>query len=107
MTIQRALKKYHTIEIELLLAHVLKKPKEFLYMFKDHRLTARQMEQITLMAKRRMAGEPVAYILGYKDFMGMRFKVNKDVLIPRPETEWAVEKISNFSARGGSAFGGK
>jgi release factor glutamine methyltransferase len=45
------------------------------------------------MIKRRQKGEPMAYILGYKDFMGLRFKVNKDVLIPRPETEELVEQV--------------
>ena len=53
MTIKQILKKYHKLEIELLLAHVLKKQKEFLYLNKDHRLTNRQMSQISQMVKRR------------------------------------------------------
>jgi release factor glutamine methyltransferase len=95
MSIQDALKKYHIIEIELLLAHVLSKPKEFLYMHREDRLTRMQTNRLTQMAKRRLQGEPVAYILGYKDFMGLRFLVNKDVLIPRPETEEMVEHVIN------------
>src|SRR3989344_5654087 len=91
MTIKEALKKYHKIEIELLLAHVLRKPKEFLYLHPDHRLNTRQITQISRIAKRREKGEPIAYILGYKDFMGHRFKVNRNVLIPRPETERLIE----------------
>lgn len=91
MIVREALKKYSKIEIELLLAHVLHKTKEFVFLNIDHRLNARQMARISRMAKRRMAGEPVAYILGYKDFMGFRFKVNRNVLIPRPESEWLVE----------------
>jgi release factor glutamine methyltransferase len=50
------------------------------------------------MIARRQKGEPVAYILGYKDFMGLRFKVNKDVLIPRPETEELVDRVLSATA---------
>ena len=65
----------------------------------ENRLTRRQADGLTRMVKRRMAGEPMAYILGYKDFWGLRFKVNKDVLVPRPETEWVVERVMNYELR--------
>lgn len=93
MTIKEVLKEYASIEIELLLSNVLGKPKEFLFLYPAHRLTRIEANRLTRMAKRRLKGEPVAYILGYKDFCGLRFKVNKNVLIPRPETEWLVERI--------------
>ena len=95
MTVGGALKKYHNIEIDLLLAFVLKKSREFLYLWPNHRLTQKQTNRLTRMVQRRIKGEPMAYILGYKDFMGHRFAVNKDVLIPRPETEEIVERILN------------
>lgn len=93
MIIQEALKKYLSIEIDLLLSHVLGKPKEFLYLRGADELTRRQADELTRMVKRREKGEPVAYLLGYKDFCGLRFEVNKDVLIPRPETEGLVERV--------------
>ncbi len=93
MTIKKIFKKYSNIEIELLLAHVLKKPKEFLYLAPERKLSSYQVKSLSSMVKRRLNGEPVAYILGYKDFMGLRFKVNRNVLIPRPETEEMVEKV--------------
>ena len=62
----------------------------------ERELTSRQIDKLTSLAKRRMAGEPMAYILGYKDFYGLRFKVNKDVLIPRPETEMVIERLKDL-----------
>ena len=47
--------------------------------------------------KRRTAGEPLAYILGYKDFYGFDFLVDKSVLIPRPETEEAIDLIKDLN----------
>lgn len=93
MTIKEALKKYRAIEIELLLSQVLGKPKEFLYMAPEHRLSSHQVKSLSSLVMRREKGEPVAYLLGYKDFYGLRFKVNKHVLIPRPETEGLVERV--------------
>ncbi len=93
MKISEILKKYNNLEIEILLAHVLKKPREFLYMEPAYKLSASQLISVKKLITRREKGEPIAYILGYKDFLGLKFKVNKSVLIPRPETELLVESI--------------
>jgi len=103
VTIKETLKKHQNIEVELLLPHILKKPKEFLFLFPAHELTRKQSDELSRMVKRRQKGEPVAYILGYKDFMGLRFDVNKDVLIPRPETEILVEKVVSACLAGRQA----
>jgi release factor glutamine methyltransferase len=92
LKIQKILKKYSSVETELLLSHVLGKSREFLYMESARQLSVGQLVSLQKLIKRRENGEPVAYILGYKDFYGLRFKVNKSVLIPRPETEWVVER---------------
>ncbi len=95
MSIREALRKYHDVEIELLLAYILKKPKEFLFMHPEMKLSSYQVKKLSSMAGRRQRGEPIAYILGYKDFYGLRFKVNRSVLIPRPETEWLIQQVQS------------
>ncbi|HEX3099537.1 MAG TPA: peptide chain release factor N(5)-glutamine methyltransferase, partial [Patescibacteria group bacterium] len=87
MTIAQALKKYSKIEADLLLGHVLKQPKEFLYLHGEQKLSPAQLRKFEVFAKKRVAGMPVAYLLGYKYFYGLKFKVNRSVLIPRPESE--------------------
>jgi release factor glutamine methyltransferase len=91
MTIKQALIKYRKVEIDLLLAFVLKKSREFLFMHPEYQISENQKIRLIKLIKRRQKGEPVAYILGYKDFYGWRFKIDKNVLIPRPETEGLVE----------------
>ncbi len=93
MKIKDILKKHHKIETELFLAYILKKPKEFLFINPEHELSSYQVKSLSRLVKRREKGEPIAYILGYKDFCGLRFKVNKNVLIPRPETEELVNQV--------------
>ncbi len=93
MSIKEVLKKYNKIEIELLLAHVLKKPKEFLFLNPEKKLSSYQVKKLSSLVKRCLKGEPIAYILGYKDFYGLEFKVNREVLIPRPETEELVNLV--------------
>ncbi len=51
-----------------------------------------QENQFLYALERRASGEPLAYILGYRDFYGLRFMVKSGVLIPRPETEFVVEE---------------
>ncbi len=93
MNIRDAVKLFISTEADLLLSHILGKPKEFLYLQPDYKLTADQLNRFKQAVKRRQKGEPLAYIFGYKDFMGLRFKVDKNVLVPRPETEELVQKV--------------
>ena len=95
MNIKQALNESPLIESEILLSFVLKKPKEFLYTHPEYQIPKIKYKEFIKLIKRRKKGEPIAYILGYKDFFGLRFKVTKDVLIPRPETEWIVEEVIN------------
>lgn len=93
MTIKQVLAKHQNPEIDLLLSAALNKPREFLYLCGETKITKKQHNNLTKFIGRRQKGEPMAYILGYKDFLGLRFKVNKHVLIPRPETEMIVDKV--------------
>jgi len=55
-------------------------------------ISQEQEDQFLYAVDRRAAGEPLAYILGYREFYGLRFNVKSGVLIPRPETEFVVEE---------------
>jgi release factor glutamine methyltransferase len=76
---------------EILLAHVLKLKRIDLYLRYDQPLCIDELSKFKMLIKRRIEGEPVAYIVGVKEFWSMDFVVSKDVLIPRPETECLVE----------------
>jgi release factor glutamine methyltransferase len=84
------------LDIELLLTKVLNKPKEYLYEYPEKKLTARQFAKFKKLFNRRLKNEPIAYLLGHKEFYNLNLKVNKNVLIPRPETELLVESVINF-----------
>jgi release factor glutamine methyltransferase len=76
---------------EILLAHVLKLKRIDLYLRYDQPLCINELSKFKVLIKRRIEREPVAYIVGVKEFWSMDFSVTKDVLIPRPETECLVE----------------
>lgn len=78
------------LDAELLLAHALNKPRSFLYAHPEHDFINNQFEKLLT---RRLNGEPIAYILGRKEFWSLDLKVNPEVLIPRPETELLVELV--------------
>lgn len=100
MTIKEAFKKYPESETELLLGHVLKQSKEFLYLHPEKKLTLAQANKLRQMVSKYRRGYPLAYLLGYKDFYGYRYKVTKDTLIPRPESEWLVERALQLISKG-------
>ncbi len=81
------------LEAEVLLAHVLKQERVYLYANYDAPVNKLERKQFRDLIQRRVGGEPAAYIIGYKEFMSLKFNVNPAVLIPRPDTEMMVEKI--------------
>lgn len=81
------------LDLELILAKVLRQPRDFLYKYNAYELNTEQKNVFRTMYKRALQGEPIAYILGTKEFWSLTLSVNKQVLIPRPETELLVEII--------------
>ncbi|TAK95314.1 peptide chain release factor N(5)-glutamine methyltransferase [Patescibacteria group bacterium] len=96
MTIQDLFKKYpariDSLDLELILACVLKKSREFVLAHPEHKIPATRNSQLINLIGRRTKGEPLAYLLGHKEFYGLDFLVNQHTLVPRPETELLVEK---------------
>jgi len=80
-------------EAELLAAQTFNKDRVFFYTHGDEPVTDRQKTVFLTMVKRRAAHEPAAYILNQKEFMGLNFFVDANVLIPRPDTEAMVEVL--------------
>lgn len=78
------------LDAEVLLAEALECPRINLYTRFDEVPEALAMEKFREWVKRRAAGEPVAYLVGHKEFYSLKFLVNASVLIPRPETEHVV-----------------
>jgi release factor glutamine methyltransferase len=85
--------KINLFEAEILLAFVLRKSRTYLYTFPEIELTIEQAEQFYQLVDRRVAGEPIAYLINEKEFWSLSLKVTPAVLIPRPETELLVELI--------------
>lgn len=81
------------LDRELLLASVLKKDRAFLLSHPEHILSPRKIQHFKKLIGRREHHEPLAYILGEKEFFGISFLVNRSTLIPRPETEIIVEDV--------------
>lgn len=110
MTVREALSyiqgtlKQHNIddsymEAELLIRHILKISREQLYLMLDNNLDVKEVTSLKLLVERRIQREPLAYIVGHKEFYGLDFIVNKSVLIPRPETELLVDKALEFTLK--------
>ena len=74
-----------------LLSFVIGKDRTFLIAHADDELNDAHVDQFREVIERRAAGEPLQYITGTQDFFGREFRVTRDVLIPRPETELLVE----------------
>lgn len=79
------------LEAEILLCDVLSVERVWLYTHPDYQLTANQLIAYKKKIDRRRSGEPIAHILGKKEFWSLTFKITPDTLVPRPETELLVE----------------
>ncbi|MCP3678388.1 MAG: peptide chain release factor N(5)-glutamine methyltransferase [Deltaproteobacteria bacterium] len=81
------------VEAEYLLAALLDYTKGELYLNRTRRMSSAESSAFRSAVERRSSGEPPQYIIGEQEFRGLAFKVNSDVLIPRPETELLVEEV--------------
>jgi len=91
------------LDAEVLLSACLKKDRTSLYTHPEHLLTEKDLEEFHHLVERRKLGEPVAYIVGKKEFWSLLFEVNRHILVPRPETEILVEEVLRVC----SGIGGK
>ncbi len=79
------------LDAEVLLATALDRPRSYLFTWPERRPTLKQLACFTHWLERRQTGEPIAYILGRREFWSLELEVTPDTLIPRPETERLVE----------------
>ena len=88
------------LEAAALLGHCLDRPRSFLVAWPERALTAQQERCWRRLLSRRLGGEPLAYILGQREFWSLPLEVSADTLIPRPETELLVERaLARLPAR--------
>ena len=81
------------LDSEILLSNSIKKDKKHIILNPKEILNSEQTETFKNLIERRKKGEPVAYLINKKDFWKDEFFVNKDVLIPRPDTELIIEQV--------------
>jgi len=84
------------VDLRILLCHVLKLSHAQLILHAKNKLNETQTEMVLDLLKRRLNGEPIAYIVGKREFYGLSLVVSPDVLIPRPETELLVDLAIDF-----------
>jgi release factor glutamine methyltransferase len=87
------------LQVELLLAHVLKMPRMNLYLNFERALSAQEVETLRELVRRRGQREPLQYITGSVSFCGLELAVSRHVLVPRPETELLAERAWSFLAQ--------
>lgn len=80
------------LDAELLLAHALGLRRLDLYLKFDHALSEQELSAYRALVVQRARGEPVAYLVGHKEFMGLEFMVTPGVLVPNPDTEVLVQR---------------
>ncbi len=94
------------LQVELLLAHVLKLPRMGLYLNFERVLTPAELDEVRELVRRRGQREPLQHIVGSTSFCGLELAVNKSVLVPRPETEQLAELGWEFLNARASAVAG-
>lgn len=81
------------LDARILLSHATDKSLEQLILSADDTLSLKEYEYFITLLNRRLQFEPIAYIVGYKEFYSKKFKVNANVLIPRADTEVVIDAI--------------
>ena len=84
------------LDIEILLTHILQKNRTYLFTWPEKELTIEEANKFNEFFTRRLTGEPVAHIIGQREFWSLPLMVNNSTLIPRPDTELLVEAALGF-----------
>jgi release factor glutamine methyltransferase len=90
----------HGLDAELLLAHALSVTRTHLKTHPEAAIEPNAADRYAKLVERRASGEPIAYIVGYRDFWTFRLAVSPAVLVPRPETELLVERALALGPKG-------
>ncbi|MBE0369008.1 peptide chain release factor N(5)-glutamine methyltransferase [Pseudoalteromonas aurantia] len=85
------------LDAEVLLLHILAKPRSYLFAWPDAQLVGVQYNEFKKSVARRVKGEPVAHIIGEREFWSLPLNVNSSTLIPRPDTETLVEYVLSLT----------
>jgi release factor glutamine methyltransferase len=91
------------LQVELLLAHLLRMPRMQLYLSFERALTPAELDALRALVQRRGQREPLQYIVATASFCGLEIALNRAVLIPRPETELLAERAWTFLQNSGQA----
>ncbi|MBI4377988.1 MAG: peptide chain release factor N(5)-glutamine methyltransferase [Nitrospinae bacterium] len=84
------------LDSEILLTYILNKNRTFLYINSDRTILPEEFKRFKEYVERRGRREPLSYITGEKEFWSLKFKVTRDTLIPRPDTEVVVQTVLNI-----------
>ena len=87
------------LDCQILLSKSIKKDQKFIILNPKESLNLEQLNKFKNLIKRRKRGEPIAYLINKKEFWKDEFYVNKDVLIPRPDTEIIIEQVLKISSK--------
>ncbi|AXT37310.1 peptide chain release factor N(5)-glutamine methyltransferase [Alteromonas sp. BL110] len=87
-----------SVDAKIMLANILGKSQTYLFTWPDKTLTAAELAQLEAAVTKRKRGEPVAYIIGKRDFWTLSLFTSPDTLIPRPDTEVLVEQVLNWAS---------
>lgn len=91
------------LDAQVILAHVLGVGRSWLFAHYEYALDFDQADQYTELIARRVRHEPVAYLIGRKEFYGLELQVDRRVLIPRPETEMLVDAVLEVTSAANQA----
>ena len=85
------------LDSEILMSKVIKKDRKFIILNSKVELKKNSLNNFNQLIKHRLSGKPVAYLVGWKNFWNNNFKINENVLIPRPDTEIVIEETLNLT----------
>ena len=87
------------LDSEILLSETINKDRKYIFLNSKKKMKIQHIKYFQNLIERRSNGEPIAYLINKKDFWNHSFYVNKDVLIPRPDTEIIIEEILKLKAK--------